>query len=147
MDYSNKPSYPRNNRYRKKQSSEWGTILLFYVLPFLVVNAIIFFCVTTRPKVEVTIADTNDYLSTEVSVAIKSWFPTKDIQISMAGEELEVEKGKKRTSTMTVSKNGVVEVVVTNINGMSTTEFGHVNILDDNPPLLENTNKIGRAHV
>lgn len=140
MDYSTKSSYPRNNRYRKKQSSEWGTILLFYVLPFLVVNAIIFFCVTTRPKIEVTIADTNDYLSTEVTVAIKSWFPTKDLQISMAGEELEVEKGKKRTYTMTVSKNGVVEVLVTNINGMSATEFGHVNILDDNPPFLEKAN-------
>lgn len=140
MDYSSKPSYPRNNRYRKKQGNEWGTILLFYVLPFLVVNAIIFFCVTTRPKVEVAVADTDDYLTTDVTVTVKSWFPTKDIQFSMVGEELKAEKGKKRTYTMTVSKNGVVEATVVNINGMSTTEFGHVNNLDENPPTLENTN-------
>lgn len=139
MDYSKRPSYPRTNRYRKKQSNEWITILLFYVLPFLVVNSILFFCVTTRPKVAIEIADTHDYLSTDVTVTIQSWFPTKDIQFSMAGEELQAEKGKKRTYTMNVIKNGTIEVSVTNINGMNTTEFEHVNVLDEAKPNVENT--------
>lgn len=140
MDYSKRSSYPRNTRYRKKQGNDWAVILLFYVLPFIVVNAIIFFCATTRPKVEIVTADTNDYLSTDVTVTIKSWFPTKDIQFSMTGEELKAEKGKNRTYTMTVSKNGTIEVSVTNLNGMNTTEFEHVNVLDDIPPNIENTN-------
>lgn len=139
MDYSKKSSYPRTNRYRKKQNNDWLTILLFYVLPFLVVNAIIFFCATTRPKVVIETADTTDYLSTEVTVTIKSWFPTKDIQFSMEGEELTAEKGKKRTYTMTITKNGAIEATVTNINGMSTTEFEHVNVLDEAKPNVENT--------
>lgn len=139
MDYSKRSSYPKNNRYRKKQGSEWGTILLFYVLPFLIVNSIIFFCATTRPRVEIAIADTNDYLSTQVTVTIKSWFPTKDIQFSMTGEKLEAEKGKNRTYTMTVTKNGTIEASVTNINGMNTTASEHVNVLDDIQPNIENT--------
>ena len=139
MDYSKRTSYPRTNRYRKKQSNDWVTVLLFYVLPFLVVNAIIFFCATTRPKVVIETADTTDYLSTEVTVTIKSWFPTKDIQFSMEGEELTAEKGKKRTYTMTITKNGAIEATVTNINGMSTTEFEHVNVLDEAKPNVENT--------
>lgn len=139
MDYSKRSSYPRTNRYRKKQNNDWITILLFYVLPFLVVNAIIFFCATTRPKIVIETADTTDYLSTEVTVTIKSWFPTKDIQFSMEGEELTAEKGKKRTYTMTITKNGAIEATVTNINGMSTTEWEHVNVLDESKPNVENT--------
>lgn len=139
MDYSRKPSYPKNNRYRPKKRSEWGTILLFYVLPFLIVNAIIFYCATTRPKVEIAVADTNDYLSTEVTVTIQSWFPTKDVQFSMAGEALEAEKGKKRTYTIIVTKNGTVEATVTNINGMKIAQSEQVDVLDDNAPNIENT--------
>lgn len=139
MDHSNKPSYPRNYRYRKKQGNDWATILLFYVFPFIVVNAIIFFCATTRPKVEIETADSNDYLSTEVTVTIKSWFPTKEILFSMAGEELQAEKGKNRTYTIAITKNGTIEVSVTNINGMNTLEFEHVSVLDEVKPNVENT--------
>lgn len=139
MDYSKKPSYPKNNRYRPKKRSEWGTILLFYVLPFLIVNAIIFYCATTRPKVEIAVADTNDYLSTEVTVTIQSWFPTKDVQFSMAGEALEAEKGKKRTYTIIVTKNGTVEATVTNINGMKIAQSEQVDVLDDIAPSIEKT--------
>ncbi len=139
MDHSKKSSYPRTNRYRKKQGNDWAVILLFYVLPFLVVNTIIFYCATTRPKLEIVTADTTDYLSTEVTVTIKSWFPTKDIKFSMEGEELTAEKGKKRTYTMTITKNGAIEATVTNINGMSTSEFEHVNVLDESKPNVENT--------
>ena len=139
MDYSKRSSYPRTNRYHKKQGSDWLTILLFYVLPFIIVNAIIFYCATTRPKVEITTADTTDYLSTEVTVTVKSWFPTKDIQFGMEGEPLTAEKGKKRTYTMTITKNGTIEATVTNINGMITTEFEHINVLDESKPNVENT--------
>lgn len=139
MDYSKRSSYPRTNRYRKKQNNEWLTILLFYVLPFIVVNAIIFYCATTRPRVEIETADTTDYLSTQVTVTIKSWFPTKTVELSMEGEKLTAEKGKKHTYTMTITKNGTIEATVTNLNGMSATEFEHINVLDESKPNIENT--------
>lgn len=133
-------SYRGTSRYRKKQGgNEWPHILLFYVLPFLVVNFIIFFAVTAVPKVTIDLADTNDYLSTNATVTVKSWFPTKSVTLSMDNEELTAEKGRKRTYTTAISKNGVLEVTVKNINGMSTTMFEHINILDDIPPSIENT--------
>ena len=39
----NQPSASRrDHRYRRKKQSEWPHILLFYVLPFIVFNSILF---------------------------------------------------------------------------------------------------------
>jgi len=132
-------SIRRPPRYRKKQQNEWGGALLFYVLPFLVLNGLIFFCVTSQPKIEVEIADTRDYVVTEVTLTVKSFFPTKNIQLSLDDEKLELIKGKKRTYTAAITKNGTLEASVTNINGMSVILYEHANVLDDLPPNVDYT--------
>lgn len=134
---SRSADFQRGGRYKRKQKSEWSQILLFYVLPFFIFNGILFYCVTNRPNVEVELKDTNDYVVTEAVVTVKSWFPTKTITFSMDGETLKAEKGKKRTYTIPITKNGVIETYVENINGMSVTQFEHVNILDDNIPTMK----------
>lgn len=138
MEQYQRSDYRKSGRYSKK-SSDWPHILLFYVLPFLVFNSILFFCVITKPKAELVVADTNDYLSTEVTLTVKSWFPTKSVHMVMDGEELEVTKGKKRTYTATVYKNGSIEASIVNLNGMPASIFEHVNVLDDNPPAFDST--------
>ncbi|MDD3251691.1 MAG: hypothetical protein PHV18_03925 [Lachnospiraceae bacterium] len=139
MEQYQKSGYRKTGRYQKKQPSEWLHVLLFYVLPFLVFNSILFFCVTTKPKITLAVADTKDYLSTEVTMTVKSWFPTKSVSMVMDGEQLTLTKGKKRTYTTTVFKNGSVEASVVNLNGMPAAQFEHVNVLDDNPPAFEST--------
>ena len=122
-----------------KTQSEWPHILLFYVLPFLVFNSILFVCLTAKPKLNVVVEDTNDYLSTHVVLTVKSFFPTKSVSMTLDGEPLELEKGKHRTYTATVYKNGSIESCVVNLNGMPATVFEHVNVLDDNPPEFSST--------
>ncbi|MGL5437491.1 MAG: hypothetical protein ACRDBO_19255 [Lachnospiraceae bacterium] len=138
----NTTSRPRTQRYRKQQQNDWTNLLLFYILPFIVFNAIIFFCVTARPKIILELADTHDYLTAESTLTIKSWFPTKSILISMDNEELEWVKESGRTYKATIIKNGTIEATVTNINGMSTTLFEPVNILDENPPTIDESDII-----
>ena len=136
----NQPSASRrDHRYRRKKQSEWPHILLFYVLPFLVFNSILFVCLTAKPKLNVVVEDTNDYLSTHVVLTVKSFFPTKSVSMTLDGEPLELEKGKHRTYTATVYKNGSIESSVVNLNGMPATVFEHVNVLDDNPPEFSST--------
>lgn len=130
----NQPSASRrDHRYRRKKQSEWPHILLFYVLPFIVFNSILFVCLTAKPKLDVVVEDTNDYLSTHVVLTVKSFFPTKSVSMTLDGEPLELEKGRHRTYTATVYKNGSIESSVVNLNGMPATVFEHVNVLDDNP--------------
>lgn len=140
MEQYQNPASRRSARHRRKKQSEWPHILLYYVLPFIVFNSILFFCVTTKPKLDVVVADTNDYLSTTVTLTVKSWFPTKSVSMTLDGEPLELEKGKHRTYTATVYKNGSVETSVVNFNGMPATVFEHINVLDDNPPEFASTN-------
>lgn len=139
MEIYQNPSYRKSGRYQKKQDGGWPHILLFYVLPFIVFNGILFYCVIAKPKVEVTVGDTNDYLSTQVTLTVKSWFPTKSVSMVIDGEAVELEKGKKRTYTATIYKNGSIEASVVNLNGMPATIFEIVNVLDDNPPSFEKT--------
>ncbi|MCI6887242.1 MAG: hypothetical protein MR868_08335 [Lachnospiraceae bacterium] len=132
----------RKRRYQKKNAGERLHVLLFYILPFLVFNSLLFYCVTAKPSLEVQIADTKDYLSTEITIRITSLFPSQKPVATADGEALELTKTKGRTYTASVYKNGSIEASVTNLNGMTSTVFEQVNILDDNPPSVEEANII-----
>lgn len=134
MDRYSRPSYRPKGRYVQKSSSDLPQLLLFYILPFIVFNVLLFFVVTAVPKVTLEVADTNDYLSTEATLKIDSWFPTRSIRAAMDEEELELNKGSRRNYTISITRNGVLEVTVENLNGMSTTVYQHIDILDDVPP-------------
>lgn len=129
-------------QYRNHKKNEGANLFLFYILPFIIVNTILFLCVTTRPKITVELAETHDYLTTDATLTIKSWFPTKSISLSMEDETLELVKGKGRTYKAAITKNGTIEATVVNINGMSATQFEPVNILDDSPPTITESNTV-----
>lgn len=138
--YRNSSYNNRNRRPRYKGTSDdWGSILLCYVIPFVILNGIIFFLVTTEPKCTVTVSETNDYVTSQVAVKINSFFPTKSISVSMDGEEIELEKTKGRTYKAPIYKNGALVIKIVNFNGMPHTEFAHVTTLDGNPPEVEET--------
>lgn len=140
MQHNHKTATYQSLRYQRPSSGNGlGHLLLFYILPFIVFNSILFYCVTSRPKVSLELADTNDYLTTQATMQIKSWFPVKSMEVNLEGEAVEMEKTKGKTYVIPLYKNGVLEVRVENLNGMSTTLFEHVNILDDNPPSIEDT--------
>ena len=138
MEYRHKSSYRSSGKYYQNPSGGLQSLFLFYILPFVIFNGLLFYCITSTPKVTLELHDTNDYLTAEAAMTIDSWFPTKSISVNMDGEELEMTKGKRRTYTIPVTRNGVLEAKVVNLNGMSSTVFRHVNILDDNPPAFEN---------
>ncbi len=135
--YNKAPSRP-NRRKQQNASDGFGHLLLFYILPFIVFNGILFFCVTARPKAVLTVADTNDYLTTEATLKVKSFFPLKSVTFTLDSQELQAVKDKNRTYVIPLTENGVLEAQLVNLNGMSSTLFEHVNILDDNPPTIEN---------
>lgn len=131
-------SYQTPRRAKKNKNSEWLHLLLFYVLPLIVVNSIIFFAVIAKPKMSITINDTPNYVTTTATISIDSFFPTKSIEFYMDQEPIVFTKESNRTYLAVIENNGVLESTVTNLNGMATTVFETINILDDIPPTLEN---------
>lgn len=111
-------------------------LLLFYILPFIVVNSIIFFLVTAKPKYELIVGQTNDYQTTTVTFTIKSHLPLKNVTITLNSQPLDLVKTGNRSYQATISSNGILDVYMQNFNGMSLSEYEVVDILDDNAPEL-----------
>ena len=110
--------------------------LVFYILPFFVINGLIFFFAVYTPSIELTVGDTTDYQSVNVSFRVKSLLPVKHTTVTLDSQPLEVTKeGKEYHATLT--SNGVIQISTESINGMSRTVFEQVNLLDDTPPTIE----------
>lgn len=133
--YLNLANEDRHRRLPKKKKSEFLNVLLFYVLPFIVINAIIFFVVTAQPDFEVTLGDNPGYESQEFQVKIKSVFPKKDFHVTIDQEPIELEQDGKVYSGV-VNHNGTLEVSLTNINGMNKTVYENISSIDDEPPII-----------
>lgn len=126
----------RTRARRQSESSDFKTVILFYILPFIVINAVIFYLVTAKPHLEITVGDTEDYLTTTATVHIQSVLPTKNLVIAKDGEDIAYEQTDSRTYTVPISSNGVLEVSIQNFNGMSAAEYAHISILDDVAPTV-----------
>lgn len=117
--------------------SEFATIMLFYVLPFVVVNLIIFILVTATPKGTVTIGESSDYISTSLELKVKSLLPVKAPVVTLDGNPIEMQKTASNTYTATLTSNGVLQVDLNCVNTMKTVIYEQVNVLDDAPPSID----------
>lgn len=113
------------------------TVLLFYVLPFIVVNGLIFFLVTAKPKGEVAISESSDYISTIMELKIKSLLPVKSMEVAIDGAPVEIKKSGLKTYTAVLTSNGVLEVKLISFNKMKTVLHEQVDVLDDTPPAVK----------
>lgn len=114
-------------------SNKWVRALIFYVLPYIVINGIIFLLVCSSPSVTINVQETSDYVSSDVEFTVKSILPLRDLTVTLESEPLEYEKSGN-TYTCNVSQNGTFMVQATSINGMLGREFVDVGLLDDSAP-------------
>ena len=138
MDYrSSGRTSSSNYGYKSpKKQDDFLHVLLFYILPFIVFNGLLFFLLTTKPKVEITVGTTKDYKTTSVDVTVKSFLPLKSMVSTQESVELPLEKTGRGTYTAAIDKNGVIEVTVSSTNGMVAAAYEPVDILDDLPPSI-----------
>lgn len=144
------------NQYNSKSKSNYGkagnpyrrepkkggflTVLLFYVLPFLIVNGIIFFLATSRPKGEITIEESTDYISTAMNLKITSLLPLKSMEVTLDGSPIQVTKTGSRNYTAVLTSNGNLEARLTCFNLMKNVLYEPVSVLDDTPPTVKDKN-------
>lgn len=122
---------------RNSGKSGFLSVILFYVLPFLVVNGLIFFLVTAKPKGEIVIGESKDYISTTIELKVKSILPLKGIELTLDGTPVEVTKTGSRTYTTVLTSNGYLEAKLTSFNKMKTVLNEQVDILDDTQPAIK----------
>lgn len=117
-------------------SNKYLRTLLFWILPYFVINGIIFLLVCSSPRIEVTVGDTDDYVSADVTFTVKSLLPVKDLEVSLESSPVEFTKDGN-TYTCTVNNNGTFQVRATAINGMVKTSFSDIGVLDDTAPSVD----------
>lgn len=122
---------------RDNGKSGFLSVLLFYVLPFIVINGIIFLLVTARPKAEITIGESSDFISTTMELKVKSLLPIKTMEVSLDSTPIELTKTGGSTYKTTLKNNGTLEVKLTGFNKMKSVSYETVNVLDDTPPAVK----------
>lgn len=142
MNQYNNQSRPNRRKTNSGYQHDTGrsgflTVLLFYVLPFIVVNGLIFFLVTAKPEGEVTINESSDYISTTMELKIKSLLPIKNVELALDGTPIEAVKTGSKTYTATLKNNGMLKIKLTSFNKMKTILDEQVNVLDDTPPAVK----------
>lgn len=132
----NQSTRPRSVMRQKSSplDSDVLQLLLFYILPFIVVNSIIFFVVTAKPKYELTVAPTNDYQTTTATFRITSHMPLKDVTVTFNSQPLDMVSIGKRTYQATLTENGILDIYMKNFNGMCVSNYEIVDTLDDECP-------------
>lgn len=123
---------------KSKLSNEFVKTLLFFVIPYIVINAAVFIIVTATPKVEVKVSDTDNYTSVTASFTVSSLLPLKDIAVTMESEPVEYKKSGS-TYTAEITKNGTFYIEATAVNGMHSVGYADVSVLDDTPPVIDET--------
>jgi hypothetical protein len=134
-----RPSRRQSNSQNRRDAGKHGffSVLLFYVLPFIVINGLIFFLVTEKPKADVIIGESSDYISTTMELKIKSLLPLQTMEVSLDGSPVEITKTGSKSYTADLKNNGVLEIKLTCFNKMKTIVYDQVNVLDDTPPAIK----------
>ena len=126
----------RNPSQPTPEEKKPGNVFLFYVIPFLLLNLLIFLWVTLRPRFKLHIEESPDFRSAEIELEMHPRLPLAAFDVKLDDAPLNLENlggGHYKTS---VDKNGTLEVTVRYINGMSRTQYEHIGSVDDQPPLI-----------
>lgn len=122
---------------KKKKKSSFLSILLHYVLPYLVINSCILFFVLATPKLQVNDpTEHGDKNSPAVLVHVDSILPIKNFSAKLEGEELNFTK-ENQNYLIPLSSNGNLRISVTSINGMQKVVNSQINSFDENPPVID----------
>ena len=100
-----------SNNGRSGNENRFLHNLLWYVLPFIVFNLLLLFLVTASPRIELTVGDTTDYKTVDVSLKVKSLIPIRKLTTTLESQDIEFKK-EGGVYHATLTNNGALEIYV-----------------------------------
>ena len=145
---SNQRDYYRNSKDPEQKKSGFLSILLRYVIPYLIINSIILFFVLATPKLKVNeITETEDPTVRTLLVHVDSILPIKEFTAKLEGKEQNFTK-ENQNYIISITGNGNLRISAKSINGMMQVSNTQVNSFDENPPVIDEDNVIlGSGYV
>lgn len=130
-----------SNNGRSGNENRFLHNLLWYVLPFIVFNLLLLFLVTASPRIELTVGDTTDYKTVDVSLKVKSLISIRKLTTSLESQDIEFKK-EGGVYHATLTNNGALEIYVEGWNGMPARQNEHIAVLDDTAPSIDEENVV-----
>lgn len=145
---SNQKDYYRNSKEPEQKKSGFLSILIRYVIPYLIINSIILFFVLATPKLKVNeITETEDPTVRTLLVHVDSILPIKEFTAKLEGKEQNFTK-ENQNYIISITGNGNLRISAKSINGMMQVSNTQVNSFDENPPVIDEDNVIlGSGYV
>ena len=145
---SNQRDYYRNSKDPEQKKSGFLSILVRYVIPYLIINSIILFFVLATPKLKVNeITETEDPTVRTLLVHVDSILPIKEFTAKLEGKEQNFTK-ENQNYIISITGNGNLRISAKSINGMMQMSNTQVNSFDENPPVIDEDNVIlGSGYV
>lgn len=128
--------------YMKQQSMKSRArrnFFLFTLIPFILLNTIIFFAVTTMPEFTLEINSNPDFKTVGITITQTSIYPLKSFVVKLDDKEIPMEMHKEGLKTIyeaVVSSNGGLSVEAINLNGMRKIVYDQIDSIDTTPPLI-----------
>lgn len=145
---SNQRDYYRNSKDPEQKKSGFLSILVRYVIPYLIINSIILFFVLATPKLKVNEITETEYPTVRtLLVHVDSILPIKEFTAKLEGKEQNFTK-ENQNYIISITGNGNLRISAKSINGMMQVSNTQVNSFDENPPVIDEDNVIlGSGYV
>ena len=108
-----------------------------FLLPFLIINGVLFVLATAQPAYHVEIGSLNEQNRVPVTFTIDSRMPVRSVSILMDDQPLDMQQLDSKTFYGEVDHNGAIEFTMENFNGNVMSSVEYVDSLDDQPPVIE----------
>lgn len=129
-------SYSGSRSSRRGGGTGKRSILPFILIPFILFNVILVYVTTASPKIQLTVEDTTDYKTVDISFQISSLIPVKEMTATLESQPLELAKDG-RTYRATLGDNGTLAIYVKSWNGMVDRANEAIAVLDDASPVID----------
>lgn len=124
----------RRNTYRQGPGKK--NTLLFVIVPFIIFNLILVYVTTASPRIQLTISDTTDYRTVDISFKVKSLIPVREMTATLESQPLELTR-EGSTYKATLSDNGTLAIYAKSWNGMIDRANEAIAVLDDASPSID----------
>lgn len=129
-----------NARQRRSKPAAKRHGFLFYAVPFVIVNAIIFFAATSKPNVKVELMDEHNFKNVQATITVNRFYPLKGLDISFDNEAVSLSKENSGMNTVysaEFTKNGTLAVIANGFNGMNDVIYENIGSIDEAPPVID----------
>lgn len=117
-----------------KQKSLIYRIFIGFLIPYIIINGIIFFLIICKPHIDI-LSDTTSSKNQNVRFKISNLLPTT--KISITKDNLAVQYVKDGNEyVIPINENGTIKIEVTSINQMTATTYIDISSLDDVSPTI-----------